>query len=143
MDIIFIKASLAAVAFILAVIQVLLMLQLYGKVRIFPGSPAILARWHRREGDLLLLIFVVIAYHCVTRAVIDRESSRIVSHATFGSLLLAVIFFKVVVVRWLPKVMPYVAWIGSTLFILVTGTVLTSAGYYFYLWWSQGIRIIY
>ncbi len=143
MDIIFVKASLATLALILAVIQVLLMLQLYGKVRIFPGAPATLARWHRREGDLLLLIFVFIAYHCVTRAVIDRDSSRIISHATFGSLLLTVIFFKLVVVRWLPNVMPYVAWIGSALFILVTGTVLTSAGYYFYLWWSQGIRIIY
>ena len=143
MDIILIKSSLAAMAFILAVVQVLLMLQLYGKIRIFPGSPSTLAWWHRREGDLLLLIFVGIAYHCVTRAFIDRESSRVVSHAIFGSVLLAVIFFKVLVVRWLPSVMPYVAWIGSTLFILTTGAVLTSAGYYFYLWWAEGIRIMY
>ena len=143
MDIILIKASLAALAFILAVVQVLLMLQLYGKIRIFPGSPSTLAWWHRREGDLLLLIFVAIAYHCVTLAFIDRESSRVVSHAIFGSLLLAVILFKVIVVRWLPGVMPYIAWIGSALFIVATGTILTSAGYYFYLWSAEGIRISY
>ena len=143
MDIIMIKAFLAAIAVILAVLQVLLMLQLYGKIRIFPGSPATLASWHRREGDLLLLIFVGIAYHCITRAQIDPSSSRVFYHAIFGSFLLAVIFFKVLVVRWLPKVMSHVAWIGSALFLLVSGTVLTSAGYYFYLWWTTGIRIIY
>ena len=143
MEIILIKASLAAIALILAVMQVLLMLQLYGKVRIFPGSPETLAWWHRREGDLLLLIFVAIAYHCVTRASIDPSSSRVFYHAIFGSLLLTVIIFKVLVVRWLPRVMPYIAWIGSALFIVATGTVLTSAGYYFYLWWAEGIRIMY
>lgn len=143
MDIILLKSSLAALAFILAVIQVLLMLQLYGKIRLFPGSAETLAWWHRREGDLLLLIFIAIAYHCVTQAVIDPFSSRVVSHAVLGSLLLAVIFFKVVVVRWLARVMPYIAWVGSALLLLVTGTVLTSAGYYFYFWWVEGIRISY
>ena len=143
MEIILIKASLAAIALILAVMQVLLMLQLYGKIRIFPGSPETLAWWHRREGDLLLLIFVAIAYHCVTRAAIDPLSSRVVSHAIFGSILLTIIFFKVIVVRWVPGLMSYIAWIGSALFIVATGTVLTSAGYYFYLWWAEGIRIMY
>jgi len=143
MDIILVKASLAAFALMLAVVQVLLMLQLYGKIRIFPGPPDTLAWWHRREGDLLLVIFVAIAYHCVTRAYVDPGSSRVVSHAVFGSLLLAVILFKLLVVRWLSGLMPHIAWIGSALFIVATGTVLTSAGYYFYLWWTTGIRIIY
>jgi len=143
MDIIFVKAGLASIALLLAIMQVLLMLQLYGKIRIFPGSRATLAWWHRREGDVLLLIFVGIAYHCITRAVIDRLSSRVISHAVFGSLLLTVILFKLLVVRWLSSVMPYVAWIGSALFVLTTGAVLTSAGYYFYLWWAEGIRIVY
>lgn len=143
MDIILLKSSLAALAFILAVIQVLLILQLYGKIRLFPGSAETLTWWHRREGDLLLLIFIAIAYHCVTQAFFDPFSSRVVSHAVLGSLLLAVIFFKVVVVRWLARVMPYIAWVGSALFLLVTGTVLTSAGYYFYFLWVEGIRISY
>jgi hypothetical protein len=143
MDIIFVKACLASLALVLAIVQVLLMLQLYGKIRIFPGSAETLAWWHRREGDVLLLIFVAIAYHCIVYGVIDPFSSRVISHAVFGSVLLAVILFKIVVVRWLTRVMPYVAWIGSALFVLTTGAVLTSAGYYFYLWWAEGIRIIY
>jgi len=143
MDIIFVKVCLASLALLMAIMQVLLMLQLYGKIRIFPGSPATLAWWHRREGDVLLLIFLGIAYHCITRASIDPSSSRVFYHAIFGSLLLAVIVFKVLAVRWLPRVMPYIAWVGSALFLLVPGAVLTSAGYYFYLWWTEGIRIMY
>ena len=50
-DVFLLKALGASLAFGLAVLNLLIMLQLYGKVRLFPWMPESLAWWHRRQGD--------------------------------------------------------------------------------------------
>ncbi len=68
MDLIAIKVTAASVAMVLVILQALIMLHLYGKVKIFPLQPETLSRWHRRQGDVLLVLFLLVAYHCVTKA---------------------------------------------------------------------------
>ena len=143
MDFLFWKSLGASVAFVLAVLNLLIMLQLYGKIRLFSGAPAFLARWHRRQGDVILVLFVLIAYNCVTRGYVDPGSPRVLAHAVLGSLTLAVIALKFVTVNWIPRLMNHIAVIGATLFVATTRTVVTSALWYFVTWIREGARPVY
>lgn len=143
MDIILLKTLGTSVAFLLAVLNLLIMLQLYGRIRLFPGAPEALAWWHRRQGDAILVLFILIAYHCVTYGYIDRDSPRVLSHSILGSLTLAVIALKLLTVRWIPWLMNHVAVIGAILFLATTGTVLTSALWYFLTWFQEGAAPTY
>jgi len=143
LDWVFWKSVGASVAFALAVLNLLIMLQLYRKIRLFPGQAAFLARWHRRQGDVILVLFVSIAYNCVTRGYVDPAQPRVLAHATLGGLTLATITFKFVTVNWIPRLMDHIAVIGATLFTLTTGTVFTSALWYFLTWIREGARPVY
>ncbi len=141
--IILLKALGASVAFVLAVLNLLIMLQLYGKIRLFPWAPESLAWWHRRQGDVILVLFVLIAYHCVKYGYVDPDSPRVLSHSILGSLTMAVITLKFLTVRWIPRLMERIAIIGATLFVATTGTVFTSALWYFLTWIREGVRPVY
>ena len=132
MDVFLLKALGASLAFGLAV--------LYGKVRLFPWTPESLAWWHRRQGDVILVLFVLIAYHCVKYGYIDPASPRVLSHSVLGTLALAMIALKFLAVRWVPRWMERIAVIGGALFAATTGTVLTSVLWYFVAWIREGMR---
>src|SRR5262245_13951874 len=140
MDVFLLKALGASLAFGLAVLNLLIMLQLYGKARLFPWTPESLACWHRRQGDVILVLFVLIAYHCVKYGYIDPASLRVLSHSVLGSLTLAIIALKFVTVRWVPRWMERIALIAGALFAATTGTVLTSVLWYFITWIRDGAR---
>ena len=86
----------------------------------------------------MLVLFVLIAYHCVKYGYIDRAAPRVLSHSVFGSLALAVIALKFAAVRWVPRWMEHIAVIGGALFAATTGTVLTSVLWYFVTWIREG-----
>ncbi len=143
MDIFLLKALGASLAFVLAVLNLLIMLELYGKIRVFPWAPESLAWWHRRQGDVILILFVLIAYHCVRYGYIDPASPRVLSHSILGSLTMAVIALKFATVRWIPRWMGRITVIGAALFLATTGTVFTSALWYFLTWIREGVRPVY
>ena len=143
MDVILLKALGASLAFVLAVLNLLIMLQLYGKIRLFPGASESLAWWHRRQGDVILVLFVLIGYHCLRYGDIDPSSPRVLGHSILGGLTMAVIALKFLTVRWIPRLMEHIAVIGATLFVTTTGTVLTSALWYFLTWIREGARPVY
>jgi len=140
MDVFLLKALGASLAFGLAVLNLVIMLQLYGKVRLFPWTPESLAWWHRRQGDVILILFGLIAYHCVKYGYIDPASPRVLSHSVLGSLALTMIALKLVAVRWVPRWMERIAVLGGALFAATTGTVLTSVLWYFVTWIRGGAR---
>ena len=129
-----VKVVLASVVATLAIYQVLLMVVGYGKLRLaFLGSmPASAA--HRAVGDTIVLITLLIAYMCISYFGFDDgesdEDTRAFFHATAGSMLVAVLAFKVVVVRWWPRMGRFLPVIGLTVFALFMITWLTSAGDY-------------
>ncbi len=133
----------ASLAFLLAVLNLLIMLQLYGKIRLFPWASESLSWWHRRQGDAILVLFVLIAYHCVRYGYVDPGSPRVLGHSILGSLTMGVIALKFLTVRWVPRLMNHIAVIGATLFLATTGTVLTSALWYFLSWIREGGRPVY
>ena len=143
MDIILVKAILATLAFTLALLNLLIMGQLYGKLHLFRLAPQTLSRWHRRQGDLILLLFLFIAYHCLTAATVDPKDWRVLAHAILGVTVLALIFFKVLVVRFMPRLMPSIAIIGSALFLSTVGVFFSSALWYLLKWWQSGAKPSY
>ena len=66
MDVVFWKSVATTVVFLLALGNVLTMLQVMGKHRLLPLRSAALIRWHRLQGLVALVLFVVITYYCLT-----------------------------------------------------------------------------
>jgi hypothetical protein len=143
MDLIAIKVTAASLAMVLVLLQGLIMLQLYGKARIFGLRAETLARWHRRQGDVLLVLFLLVAYQCVTKASVDWGDWRPVAHAIFASLVLVLIVGKLLMVQAFPRAMKFVTAAGLALFVSALGATGTTVLWYLYLWLVRGIRPSY
>lgn len=143
MDLIAIKVTAASVAMVLAVLQALIMAQLYGKAKIFSLSSEALAVWHRRQGDVILALFLFVAYQCVTKASIDWEDWRPVAHALFASIAVILVVGKLLMVQAFPRAMRFVTAVGITLFVSAMGATGTTVFWYLYMWLARGIRPSY
>ena len=143
MDLIAIKVAAASVAIILVILQGLIMLQLYGKGRIFSLRAEQLSAWHRRQGDVLLILFLLVAYQCVTKAQVDWGDWRPVAHAILASVAIAAVASKVIMVQMIPRAMKFVTAVGITLFIAAMGATGTTVFWYLYMWLVRGIRPSY
>jgi hypothetical protein len=140
MDLIALKVMAASVAMILVVLQGLIMLQVYGKPQLFPVRMKTLTAWHRRQGDVLLVLFALVAYQCVTKAAVDWGDWRVVAHAASAMVALAAIVAKLLMVQVFPRAQRYITAVGITLFIAALGATGTTVLWYFYWWLGQGIR---
>lgn len=122
-----VKTVLASVAAALAVYQLVLIAVGYGKLRPrFLASPAA-SLTHRASGDVILVLVVVVALACLAHFGFEDDGGL---HAVTGALLLVVLALKVAVIRWwhgLGRLLPV---LGSTVFILLALTWLTSAGHF-------------
>ena len=140
MDLIALKVMAASVAMILVVLQGLIMLHVYGKAQLFPVRTATLTAWHRRQGDVLLVLFVLVAYHCVTRTAMNWRDWRPVAHAVSAVVALAAVGVKLLMVQAFPRTMRYITPVGLVLFIAALGATGTTVVWYFYTWAVWGIR---
>jgi hypothetical protein len=122
-----VKTVLASVAAALAVYQLVLIAVGYGKLRPrFLASPAA-SLTHRASGDVILVLVVVVALACLAHFGFEDDGGL---HAVTGALLLVVLALKVAVIRWwhgLGRLLPV---LGSTVFVLLALTWLTSAGHF-------------
>lgn len=133
-----VKIVLASVIMALAVYQVVLMAVGWGKVKLpfLKGKPASFA--HRAVGDTIVTITIVVAFMCLAYFGVEDgieharpgETDRAVMHVVAAFALLAVLAFKIVVVRWWHRLGKYLPVIGLTVFALFLATWLTSAGDY-------------
>jgi hypothetical protein len=143
MDLIAIKVTAASVAMVLAILQALIMVQLYGKARIFPLPAETLALWHRRQGDVILVVFLFVAYQCVTKASVDWDDWRPVAHAVCASMAIVLVLGKLLMVQMFPRAMKFVTAVGITLFVSAMGATGTTVLWYLYMWLVRGIRPSY
>ncbi len=129
-----VKVVLASVVAAPAIYQVLLMAVGYGKLRLpfLAARPA--SSTHRAVGDTIVVITLLIAFMCISYFGFEDgdsdEETRALLHATAGSALVAVLTFKVVVVRGLHGMGRFLPVIGLTVFALFMITWLSSAGDY-------------
>ena len=142
MDVVFWKSVATTVVFLLALGNVLTMLQVMGKHRLLPLTPTALIRWHRLQGVVALVLFLGITYYCLTEATVDRNSPRVLAHALLGGLTLLLVAAKVAGTRWLSPLGRLLNPLGVALFLATAGTFATSALWY---WLAEiwGIHIGY
>jgi hypothetical protein len=143
MDLIAIKVTSASIAMVLVILQGLIMLHLYRKAKIFNLRTETLSTWHRRQGDVLLVLFAAVAYLCVTKSEADWGNWRSVAHAVFGIVTITGVVAKLLMVQAFPRTMKYVTAVGLTLFVAALGATGTTVFWYLYTWLVQGIRPSY
>ena len=120
-----VKVVLASVALALAVYQLVLIAVGYGKVRprFLDAGPA--AKAHRASGDAIAVLLVVVAVMCAGYFGFEDDASL---HIAAGIGVLAVLAVKVAVLRRFHGAGRFLPVLGTSLFLLLVLTWLTSAG---------------
>ena len=130
------KVVLSVVIGVLAVLQLIGALWLYGKLGI--AAPSWLGTAHRVSGAIAVVLLVFVAYHCLwalglesgTLADGELVPTRTVVHGVLGCAVLGAVVVKVVAVRSKRAPGWFLPVAGGLLFALLIGAVLTSAVWY-------------
>ena len=138
------KVVITSVAFVLGVLNLLVMLEMMQKIKLFGLPYKTMSRWHRRQGDVILVLFFMAAGMCIYFFVIKGEPEwrdwRVAGHLIFAPLALLLILSKVLIVnvKRLKKGYRYIDYIGASLFTSLVVVFGTSALWYFYKWITIG-----
>ena len=130
------KVVLTTVVGVLAVLQVIGALWLYGKLGI--AAPPWLGRAHRISGTVALGLALFVAYSCLwalglesgTYAGGESVPTRTVVHGLLGCAVMGALVVKVVAVRSKRAPGWFLPVAGALLFTLLVAVVLTSAVWY-------------
>jgi hypothetical protein len=123
-----VKVVLASVLAAAAVYQVGLMAVGYGKLRLPFLQPMAASKAHRALGDAIVVVVLVVSLMCLSIFGFDAEESE--AHVPVALALLAVLTFKVAVVRWSPRLGFLLPALGVTLMLLFVATWATVAAQY-------------
>ena len=126
----YVKSWLATVATVLAIVQVVSALVMYGKV---PGvtAPSWIGGLHRWSGRIAFLLAVPVAIHCLYALGFQNYSTRVLLHSIFGCLFFGAFTVKMLILpkKGLPGwVLPF--W-GAVVFTALVLIWLTSAYWFF------------
>ena len=134
------KVWFATVAVVLAVVQVLTAMRIYGKIKVPRRAPTWLGDVHRLTGTLAFLVSLPVAYHCLWALGFEKhaDQTRRFVHSLLGCFFYGAFAAKIVVVRSrnLPGWALPVA--GGVVFSALVGIWVTSS-----LWFFQhiGVRV--
>jgi len=126
-----VKVVLASVVLALACYQLVLIAVAYGKLRLGFLSKAPASGAHRAVGDTTAVILLIVAAMCLTQYGFEGEDhgeGNATLHVITGSALVIVLALKVAVVRWWRRLGRLLPLLGTTVFVLIGITWLTSAG---------------
>jgi hypothetical protein len=126
------KAWLATIVVVLAMVQVVLALRMWGRIGRGP-APAWTGPVHRLVGTLAFLVSLPVAYHCLWSLGFERHPDHLrrFVHSLLGCAFYGAFAVKVLSVRshrlpgWTLPV------VGGTVFALLVGLWFTSAGWFF------------
>jgi hypothetical protein len=122
-----VKTVLASVAAALAMYQLMLIAVGYGKVRPRFLQSRTASFTHRASGDVIVVLVAIVALLCLAHFGFDDDGGL---HMVTGFALLVVLAFKIAVIRWwhgLGRLLPI---LGTSVFVLLALTWLTSAGHF-------------
>ena len=130
------KVVVSTVIGVLAVLQVVGALWMYGKLGI--RAPSWLGTAHRITGTVTLLLAVFVAYHCLWALGLesgtlengDEVPTRTVVHGVLGCAVIGAVVVKVSAVRSRRAPGWFLPVAGGLLFALLVLVVLTSAVWY-------------
>jgi hypothetical protein len=130
------KVVLATVVGVLAVVQLLGALFIYGKLGI--AAPSWFGNVHRVTGIITVVLAVLVAYNCLFAIGLETGTfhdgtpvpARTVVHGILGCAVFGAVVVKVVAVRSRRAPGWFLPVAGGLLFALLVVVVLTSAGWY-------------
>ncbi len=125
-----VKAWLATVAVVFALVQLGSSLVMYGKV---PGitAPSWIGGLHRWSGRIAFIVTVIVAVHCLYALGFESFNARVLLHSIAGCLFFGTITVKMLALtrRGMPSwVLPVVGGLAFTLLIVIW---FTSAFWFF------------
>lgn len=135
MKILMLKSILTTLVLLMAILQVLTMSQVKGRIRLVNLPSSQLRRFHKREGDVVLLLILATAVICISQFNITPQDPRVVLHALFGVSGVVTILLKFAVARFFRPYLRYALYISAVLFLAMMGIFLTSALWYFTVIW--------
>jgi len=125
-----VKSWLATGATVLAIVQVISVLVMYGKIpRV--AAPAWIGGLHRWSGRAAFLLAVPVAMHCLYALGFQAYSSRVLIHSLLGCAFFGAFTVKMLILprRGLPGWTLPLA--GAVLFTVLIGVWFTSAYWFF------------
>ncbi len=130
------KVAFSCVIGVLAVLQVLGALWLYGKLGV--GAPSWLGTAHRISGTVALLLAVFVGYHCIWALGLETGTLdngdvvpvRVVVHGVAACAVFGAVVVKITAVRSHSSPGWFLPVAGGLLFALLILVVLTSAVWY-------------
>jgi len=125
------KSVVTTVILALALVQALWMAQVRGWVRLLPVEKRRLRQWHRWGGIATLVLALAVAAICVFGERYAYYSLRVQAHAVMGALAILVLLLKVVIANRFRRYLRYNTALGITAGLLVLGTFVASALWYF------------
>lgn len=131
MPIFLLKSFLSLILLFLTFIQVFTMFEIFGKAEKKYNIER-LRKYHRIDGKLYFLLYILIAYFCLdfifqTRA---ELSPRATFHGVFALSIIVLLILKVSFVRFYRQYYGYAKIIGILIALLTFIMIGTSTGYY-------------
>jgi hypothetical protein len=130
------KVAVSTVIGVLAVVQVIGALWMYGKLGM--TAPSWLGRAHRISGVTALVLILFVAYHCLLALGLEsgtledgeKVPTRTVVHGVLGCTVVGAVVVKLTAVRSKRAPGWFLPVAGGLLFTLLVVVVLTSAVWY-------------
>lgn len=125
------KVWFATAVVVLAVVQVLLGLRLYGRINVPREAPPWLGDAHRLTGTLAFVISLPVAYQCLWALGFQSTDTRVLVHSIAGCFFYGIFVVKVLAVRvrglpgWLIPV------VGGLTFAALVTIFVTSSLWFF------------
>ncbi|HVQ86547.1 MAG TPA: DUF6529 family protein [Actinomycetes bacterium] len=124
------KAWLATLAAVLALVQLITALRMYG--RLGSGKPSrAVAITHRTSGVVAVLVTLPVAYHCLWSLGFETYSNRVLVHSVLGCLFYGVFVAKMLTLKIKRAPGWAIPLLGGATFAVLIGVVSTSAFWYF------------
>jgi hypothetical protein len=126
------KSILSSVMIALALAQIFIMFELFG--RDTPRYDATrLKKLHRINGMIFILLYFFIAYFCLRYIISTKEelSPRVTFHAVFALSVIILLFLKISFIRFYRQFYEKVLTLGPIVAFLTFVMMATSGGYYF------------
>lgn len=126
-----IKSILSSVMIAMAIIQMFVMFELFGRDPVRYNA-ATLKRIHRINGSLYILLYFIIAYFCLGYIISTKSepTARVAFHAVFALSLIILLFIKITFIRLYRQFYDKALTLGPLIAFFSFLMIATSGGFY-------------
>jgi hypothetical protein len=127
-----IKSILSSVMIAMALVQMFIMFELFGRDTVRCDA-AILKRIHRINGRIFILLFFFIAYFCLGYIISTKSelTPRVAFHAVFALSVIILLFIKISFIRCYRQFYEKVLTLGPLIAFFTFLMIAASGGFYF------------